>query len=265
MLDFNKFKERLMEFFQSHGFKYSDLKASHKKTGYLMWYVDWRADYNKSFKRDLEKMESAIELYSNALSQKDMLATQAGLMDASIRIKLIASSPFHAISTDLTRALNSKYFNWPSFGREYTIPSKYLNIKINKIDKKELVDLNKIQIILMDFAKSHSVTDEELERVDKRTGRLIWGINLKDDFNKSFNERLLALQIAFDGYEEASVQKDWRAVRAILQRIRLINFQLYNFSNAIGTALENAWSDEYFKWPSFPEDYKVPAHYNYKE
>jgi hypothetical protein len=28
------------------------------------------------------------------------------------------------------------------------------------------------------------VTDEELESVDKRTGRLVWGIKLKSDFNQ---------------------------------------------------------------------------------
>ncbi|BBO59590.1 hypothetical protein [Mycoavidus sp. B2-EB] len=265
MLDFNKFKYRLMEFLQFHGLTYENLNAFYKRTGDVAWYIDWKADYNKSFKMDMERLENSIELYSNALSKKDELAAQAGLIYASISIKLAASSPFHAISTDLTKVLNNKNYNWPSFGKNYTTPNKYFHNKISETDQKELVDLNKIQIILMDFVKSYGVTDEELERVDKRTGRLIWGINLKDDFNKSFNEKLLALQIAFDGYEEASVQKDWRAVRAILQRIRLINFQLYNFSNAIGTALENAWSDEYFKWPSFPEDYKVPAHYNYEE
>ncbi len=265
MLDFNKFKELLMGFLQSHGLTYADLKDFNKRTEDLAWYIDWEDDYNQSFKVDIELLEKAIELYSKALSQKDLLEAKAGLMDASVRIKLVASSPFHAISTDLTRALNNKHFNWPSFGKGYTIPHKYFHKETGEISQKELVDLNKIQIILIDLVKSYGVTDEELESKDKRTGRLIWGINLKSDFNKSFNEMLLALQIAFDGYEKASAQKDWRAVRAILQRIRLINFQLYNFSNAIGTALKNAWSDERFNWPSFPENYKVPVHYNYEE
>ncbi len=265
MLDFNKFKYRLMEFLQSHGLTYADLNAFNKKKGDVEWYINWKDDYNNSFKLDIERLENSINLYNNALSQKDMPATLAGLMYASISIKLVASSPFYAISTDLTKILNNKRFNWPSFGNGYTIQREYFSKKTNEIDQKKLVDLNGIKIILMDFVKVHGVTDEELERVDKRTGRLIWGINLKSDFNRSFNEKLLDLQIAFDIYEKASVQKDWRAVRAILQRIRLINFQLYNFSNAIGTALENAWSDKYFNWPPFPDDYKVPAHYNFEE
>ncbi len=61
MLDFNRFKERLMKFLQSHGLTYADLKTSHKRTGYSS-YIDWRADYNKSFKRDFERLEGAIEL-----------------------------------------------------------------------------------------------------------------------------------------------------------------------------------------------------------
>ncbi|BBO59688.1 hypothetical protein [Mycoavidus sp. B2-EB] len=265
MLDFNKFKLCLMGFFKSHGFAYSDLEALNKKTGYSEWRINWSGDYNESFKEKLDQIKDSVELYNKALLRKDLLAAKAGLMDISIRIGFLASRPFNAISKDLRKILNNKRFNWPSLGNGYVIPNEYFDVKINEVDQKELIDLNGVKIILMDFTKFHGVTDEELERVDKRTGRLVWGVNLKNDFNKSFNEKLLALQIAFDGYEKASVQKDWRAVRAILQRIRLINFQLYNFSNAIGIALENALSDKYFNWPSFPEDYKVPAHYNYKE
>ncbi len=263
MLDFNRFKARLMEFLQFHGLTYAYLKASHKRIGYLS-YISWRADYNKSFKRDLEKIERAIELYDKALSKKDELAAKAGLVHASIGIGLLESSPFDATSHDLTKVLNNKRFNWPSLGKGYTIPSEYFHNKESKIDQEELIDLNKIQKILIDLVKFHDVTNEELESVDKRTRRLVWGIDLNSDFNKFFYEKLLALKIAFDGYEKASIQRDPRAVRAILQRIRLINFQLYNFLHAIRMALENAWSDKRF-WPDFPEDYKVPAHYNYKE
>ncbi len=263
MLDFNKFKARLMEFLQSHGLTYAYLKASHRRIGYLS-NISWRADYNKSFKRDFEKIERGIELYNKALSKKDVLAARAGLMDTSIGIGLIESSPFHAISHDLTKILNNKSFNWPSLGKGYTIPSEYLDKKGSEVDQEELIDLNKIQEILIGFVKFHDVTNEELESVDKRTRRLVWGIDLNSDSNKFFYEKLLALKIAFDGYEKASIQRDPRAVRAILQRIRLINFQLYNFLNAIRMAIESAWSDKRF-WPDFPEDYKVPAHYNYKE
>ncbi|MCX8567318.1 MAG: hypothetical protein ON057_002045 [Glomeribacter sp. 1016415] len=264
MLDFNKFKLRLMEFLQSYGLEYADLKASHKRTGYLAWYIGWMADYNSSFVRALGRLEDAIELYDKALPQKDMLAAKAGLMDASIKIGVLESRPFDVISHDLTRMLNNKRFNWPSLGNGYVIPREYFDKKIDGIDQKKLIDLNRIQKILIDLVKSHSVPDEELERVDKRTGRLIWGINLNSDFNKFFYKKLLSLQIAFDGYEKASIQEDWRAVRAILQRIRLINFQLYKFLGAIRIALDNAWLDKRF-WPPFPENYKVPAHYNYKE
>jgi len=100
--------------------------------------------------------------------------------------------------------------------------------------------------------------------VGKRSRRLIWGIDPRRNFNKIFYEKLLALQIAFDGYEKASIQNDQRAVRAILQRIRLISFQTYHFLSEIKIALDKAWLDERFNWPSFPEDYKIPAHYNYK-
>ncbi len=263
MLDFNRFKACLMEFLQSHGLTYADLKTSHKRTGYSS-YIDWRDDYNKSFKRDFERLEGAIELYNKALSEKDMLAAKASFVYAYVRMGSLASSPFDAISHDLTRVLNNKSFNWPSFKKGYTIPEKYFQKEKNEIIQEKLMNLNIIRNILMDLVKSHGVMDEELERVDKRTGNLIWGIDLKSDFNQFFNEKMLALHIAFDAYEEASIQEDWRAVRAIFQRIKLINFQLYNFTSAIRKALVNACSDERF-WPDFPEDYKVPAHYNYKE
>ncbi|BBE09328.1 Uncharacterized protein MCB1EB_1167 [Mycoavidus cysteinexigens] len=264
MLDFNKFKVRLMKFLQFHGLTYADFDESTNKSAFLLWHIDWNDDYNNTFKEDLESLKDSIELYDKASLKRDVLATKAALLDASLKIGLLESSPFYAISHDLTKILNNKRFNWPSLGKSYTIPSEYFYKEKNQIDQKEWGDLNRIQKILMDIVKSQGVTNEELERVDKRTGRLIWGINLNSDFNKLFYEKLLSLQIAFDAYEKASIQEDWRAVRAILQRIRLINFQFYKFLGAIRVALKNARSDKRF-WPSFPEDYKVPAHYNYKE
>lgn len=262
MLEFNKFKACLMELLQGYGLTYADLKASHKKTGYSLWYINWRGDYNNSFKIKLEKLEDAIELYVKASSQKDVLTAKAGLLHASIKIGFLESL-FHAISHDLSRILNNNIFKWPSFGKGYAIPKEYFGRETNEIGQEELTDLNKIQKILIDLVSSHGVTDEELTRIDKRTRRLIWGIDLNIDFNKIFYEKLLALKMAFDGYEKAFIQNDRRAVRAILQRIRLINFQLYNFLSTIRIALESAWLDKRF-WPSFPEDYKIPEHYNFK-
>ncbi|BBO59909.1 hypothetical protein [Mycoavidus sp. B2-EB] len=265
ILGFNKFKEYLAKLLLSHGLTDIDLSASHKKTGFSVWHINWRRDLNKDFKEDWDSLKREINLYDRALLEKDRLAAKAGLMHASIKIGDLAISPFWSISHDLTKILNNKNYNWPSLGLGYAIPKKYLDEKINEIDQKEWNDLAKIQKILIDLVKSQGVTDEELKRVDKRTGRLIWGIDLNVDFNKVFYEKLLALQIAFEGYEKAFIQEDWRAVRAILQRIRLINFQLYKFLKAIRIALRNARTDERFNWPSFPEDYKVPVHYNYKE
>ncbi|UAW64782.1 hypothetical protein KMZ15_03740 [Mycoavidus sp. HKI] len=263
MLDFNRFKACLMEFLQTHGLTYADLKASHKKTGFSIWHINWKSDLNDDFKEDLDLLKNAIDLYDRALSEKDVLAAKAGLMSASIRTLDLSTSSFWSISHDLTKILNNKNFNWPSIGRSYAIPKEYLDKGISEIDQKELVDLNRIQKILIDLVRSHGVTDEELKRVNKRAKRLIWGIDLNSDFNKIFYEKLLALQIAFDGYEKASIQNDRRAARAILQRIRLINFQLYHFLSAIRIALVRVSVGERF-WPSFPENYKIPAHYNYK-
>ncbi len=261
MLDFNKFKARLIECLKSHGL---DLEASNKRTGLLVWYIDWDDNFNDSFEFELRQIKNALDLYDKALLEKDVLTTKAAILHASIKIELFSGSPFNAISRDLTRVLNDKSFNWPPLRKGYVIPNKYLDKKINGIDQEELMSLTKIQKILIDLVKSHGVTDEELKQVGKRTKRLIWGIDLNSDFNKIFYEKLLALQIAFDAYEKASIQEDWRAVRAILQRIRLINFQLYKFLDGIRVALKSAWLDKRF-WPSFPENYKIPAHYNYEE
>lgn len=104
------------------------------------------------------------------------------------------------------------------FGKRLYYSKRIFRKKTSEIDKKDLIDLNRIQKILIDLVKYHSVTDEELESEGKRTGRLKCGVNLNSDLNKIFYENLLSLQIAFDGYEKASIKNDRRAVRAILQR-----------------------------------------------
>ncbi len=264
MLDLNGFKACLMEFLSSQGLIGEFIKASSKKDEYSIWNIKWKRDYNDDFKGDLDFLKDAIDLYDRALSEEDMLAAKAGLMDASTRILDLATSPFWSISHNLIKILNNKNYNWPSLRKGYAIPKEYLVREVSEIDYQELIDLNRIKNILIDLVRSHGVTDEELKRVSKRTRRLRWGIDLKSDFNKIFYEKLLALQIAFDGYEKASIQNDRRAARAILQRIRLINFQLYHFLNAIRIALDRVSLDERF-WPDFPEDYKVPAHYKFRE
>ncbi len=264
MLDFNRFKACLMEFPLSHDLADVAIKASHKKSKFSMGHVRWRRDYNDDLKDDLDLLKEAIDLYDRALSERDVLTAKAALLDASIRIHGLAVSPFWSISHNLIRVLNNKNFNWPSLGKGYAIPREYFFMEVSEVDYQELIDLNKIQKILIDLVRSHGVTDEELTRVDRRTKRLRWGIDLNSDFNKIFYEKLLALQIAFGGYEKASIQNDRRAARAILQRIRLINFQLYHFLSAVRLALVRALVDKRF-WPSFPENYRVPAHYKFRE
>ncbi len=263
ILDFNRFKACLMEFILSQGLMGEFIKASSKKDEFSIWNLKWRRDYNDDFKEDLDLLKREIDLYDRALLEKDMLAAKAGLMHAATRVLDLATSPFWSISHNLIIVLNNKNYNWPSLGKGYAIPKEYFVGEVSGVDYMKLIDLNRIQKILIDLVRSHGVTDEELKRVSKRTRRLIWGIDLNSDFNKIFYEKLLALQIAFYGYEKASIQNDRRAARAILQRIRLINFQLYHFLNAIRIALDRASLGERF-WPSFPENYKIPAHYNYK-
>ncbi|MCX8565468.1 MAG: hypothetical protein ON057_000195 [Glomeribacter sp. 1016415] len=263
MLDFNKFRACIIEFFLSHDLIDVFKKAACGEDEFFIWNLKWKRDYNEDFKEDLDLLKDAIDLYDRALSGKDMLAAKAGLMRASIKIQDLSTSPFWSISHNLIRILNNKNYNWPSLRKGYAIPREYLVGEVSEVDYQELIDLNRIQKILIDLVRTHGVTDEELKRVSKQTKRLRWGIDLNSDFNKIFYEKLLALKIAFDGYEKASIQNDRRAARAILQRIRLINFQLYHFLSAIRIALVRALVDKRF-WPSFPEDYRIPAHYNYR-
>ena len=62
MLDFNRFKTRLMGFLLSHGLADADLEASHKKTGFSIWHIDWKGDLNDDFREDVDSLKCALNL-----------------------------------------------------------------------------------------------------------------------------------------------------------------------------------------------------------
>lgn len=126
------------------------------------------------------------------------------------------------------------------------------------------MDFNRIKDLLISLAKANGLTLADLQERDPKTGLLAWSIDWNDDLSESFKNDIESLQAALDLYEAALAKNDMLAAQAGLINARISAHQLMNFFDSLREDLKKAYLDSRFKWPEFPEGYKVPEHYGYK-
>ena len=126
------------------------------------------------------------------------------------------------------------------------------------------MDFDRIKYLLMALAKANGVGEEDLNGYNTETDEFEWSINWKSDLNKSFEMDIDRFQSGVDLYEEALAKNDLLAAKAGLQDAKIASQDLANFFDAFREDLTKMMVDPRFKWPKFPDGYKVPEHYGYK-
>ncbi|VVE47502.1 hypothetical protein PTE30175_04388 [Pandoraea terrae] len=101
--------------------------------------------------------------------------------------------------------------------------------------------------------------------MDEEKDSFAWKIDWKDDLNESFAADVGYLQNALDLYDKALARGDLLAAQAALLDARGYAHNLMSFFDALRHDLSKAVIDPRFKWPAFPEGYKIPPHYGYEE
>ena len=130
----------------------------------------------------------------------------------------------------------------------------------------EQVDLDFVQKTLVDVATANGVELEELKNGwDEEKGTNAWSVNYERSLKENVEDQLRKLKYACDLYYDAMAQNDKVAAKSSLMDLRLAAMTLYCFFHNIFEDCEKIMGDDpRFIWPDFPEDYKLPAHYNYK-
>ena len=120
----------------------------------------------------------------------------------------------------------------------------------------EVTNFNQLKQILIDITSANNITMQDLKEGD-------WSVDYRIDLQKDFTEELKKMQYGLDLYAAAMAQGDRLAASAALMDVRIATQALSVFFDCFTDDLIRVKRQD-FDWPEFPEDYKIPAHYNYK-
>lgn len=94
-----------------------------------------------------------------------------------------------------------------------------------------------------------------------------WHIDYKINQNEEFADILGNLNEEIKLLNQAIGENDLLAAKSAIIMAKVYSHNLMNFfENINDDIVQLGWGDELKdKWPAIPEDYKVPAHYDYED
>lgn len=125
----------------------------------------------------------------------------------------------------------------------------------------QFTNFNRVKILLLQLAKSHGLSDENLAYFDENKNQFDWSINWKEDLDKSFSNDVNHMHENLNIYEEAISKGDLIAARTSLLYASIFAHNLTSLIESIKDDLNQASIDERFKWPEIPENYQIPKCY----
>lgn len=126
------------------------------------------------------------------------------------------------------------------------------------------MDYDRVRGLLAALAKANGLSGDDLNGYNVEADEFEWSINWRSDLNKSFAMDVERFEAGVDLYEKAFNNNDMVAAKAGLQDAKIASQNLASFFDAFMEDLTKMMTDPRFKWPKFPEKYKVPESYGYK-
>jgi hypothetical protein len=124
-MELDRLKLLLRELALSNGLKDTDLRKYNHVHDDFEWHIDWSLNLTEEFKRNMQILEEALDLYDSAMLCGDKLTARAGLIRAGIRLQTLENF-FANLTHDIKRAYSEPNFNWPEFpGDSWKIPDEY--------------------------------------------------------------------------------------------------------------------------------------------
>jgi hypothetical protein len=121
------------------------------------------------------------------------------------------------------------------------------------------IDLNQIQQLLIDFAKSKGLTEAQIHEN--------WHVDYKDDAQATLSRELNEMRMGMELFQTALGAGDLLTAKSGLIDAAQRSFNISDYFERLNKDIWRAIQD--FDWPEWPESpddqgYKIPAHYNYK-
>ncbi|WP_233833525.1 hypothetical protein [Paraburkholderia sp. ZP32-5] len=124
-MELDRIKLLLCELALSHGLTDADLRKYNQVDDDFEWHIDWSRNLTEEFRRSMQLLEAALDLYDSAMSRGDKLTAKAGLIRAGIRLQTLENF-FASLTHDVKKAYSETNFNWPDFPSDsWKIPGEY--------------------------------------------------------------------------------------------------------------------------------------------
>lgn len=128
------------------------------------------------------------------------------------------------------------------------------------------MDLNRIKLLIQALARSHGLTEDDLNHYNEAEDDNDWHMSWKHNQAELFNKRMKRLEAAIDLYDAAVAKNDKLAAKAGLIHAGIQLQNLASFFDGMTHDVKKAYGDPRFDWPQFPEDqWRVPPEYGFKE
>jgi hypothetical protein len=90
----------------------------------LDWAIDFNANLNDEFLKDVKRLQGAMLLFKASLGSNDLITAQCALIRARA-VSMDLSNFFGNIAEDIERIAWTGGFDWPEIPEGYKIPERY--------------------------------------------------------------------------------------------------------------------------------------------
>lgn len=125
------------------------------------------------------------------------------------------------------------------------------------------INLDLVQTTFMKLAERNSISINELKNSSKEEGD--WSLSYKQSLQQEVAADIQDMLDCFDLHRLAIEKNDLiTAKSALVMAAGFARTLQGTFRNIHDECYKVLHHDSRFTWPSIPEDYKIPDHYNYK-
>lgn len=215
------------------------------------WSIDYSLNLDDEFNEDVAELGLAINFLSAAVRKSDLPAIMCALVRVRGRSN-IAEGFFANIVEDLDRV------GWSEGGRLRDVPKTSAVPEIYELCKSYMFyfkGFNELKFVMPCLY--------ELSGLKKGFFSENWKIDYTSNLDGEFSGEVADFQMHLDALDEAVRINDLVAVKYALAMARSSSRALSDFFERICDDIENiGWADDR-PWADIPEDYELPASYNY--
>lgn len=254
-LKFGELKKTILLTAQKYGLSKAYLQKN--------WDLDYSIDFDKKFKYTLKYLNEEMTLLPQAIKRDDFVTAISAIVLARTRAFILRGF-FRDIYDDLERLLWGKELagKWPPIPEDLKDLEEAEDFKVSEDgaggETDRAIKFEEFKKTIVLTAQKHGFSREYLQEN--------WAIDYDVDLDKKFDNTLNHFNKEVALLSQAIQRDDFAIAKGALIRAKNWSQILKDFFSDLFSDIERLmWGDEFEgKWPSIPEDFEVPADYDYE-